>query len=449
MRPPNKLGAGEALAGIRNGTLTCAALMDATLNEIRRSEPRVHAWVAIDEEGALRRATAADRVPRDQRGPLHGLPIGVKDNFDTDDFPTECGGLAWKGRQPMRNAAVVQLAIDSGAIVIGKTVTTEYALRHAGATRNPYASDHTPGGSSSGSAAAVAACMASIAIGSQTNGSVLRPASYCGVYGYKPTFGLLPRDGLSPIAPSLDTVGTFARDLEGIALSVEVLSKRASSDQQHSGYTQAGLQEAVTHGPHRAWHVGFCRSPVWLRCDADTREQLEAFAKRLRGAIPSVRLFDVELPSEFHRAYEMHMVIQDAGVARSLSNLDASQRALLSESLKENLRKGEAIPDTQLLAALEFQRWARHAMDAVMDSVDVMIGPAATGEAPRTLMDTGDPVMQTLWTFTGTPALSVPFTRGKQSLPIGLQVTARREWDARVLGFAAFLEAKGFSLASE
>ncbi|MBE0594373.1 MAG: amidase [Gemmatimonadales bacterium] len=411
--------------------------MQSTLDEIRQREPALKAWVVLDEERAMACARAADSVPAAERGRLHGLPLAVKDTYDTAEFPTEWGGRAWTGRRPSRDALMVKRARAAGAIVVGKTVTTEYALLHPGPTRNPRNPVHTPGGSSSGSAVAVAAFMAPLGLGSQTNGSMLRPASYCGIYGFKPTYGLLPRTGLQPIAASLDTPGLFSRDLEGVAVAVEALAGADPEDEDSLGIAATGLVDAVRDGAGRPWRVAFCRSPVWDRCEVDARSRMEAFVGRLRAL---AEVTDIELPVGFEKLHENHMTIQDAGVAQHLHTLALEKPDDFSASLLQNIRRGREIPSSRLRDARDFQAWARAAMDTVLDDFDVVIGLAATGEAPATLATTGDPVMQTIWTFTGTPALSVPALSGASGLPIGVQVCARRERDADTLGFAAFLD---------
>lgn len=440
MNGANRLGAGEALRRIRDGSLTCAELMRATLAQIRSREPELKAWAALDESCAIYLADQADAAPRTARGPLHGLPLAVKDTYDTADFPTEWGGLHWRGRRPAHDARLVELARAAGAIVLGKTVTTEYALLHPGVTRNPHNPAHTPGGSSSGSAAAVAAFMAPLAFGSQTNGSMLRPASYCGVYGVKPTYGLLSRTGLQPIAAEVDTPGLFCRDLEGLAIALETLIGPDPEDPGSLGIRLGGLEEAVRHGPQRCWRVGFCRTPVWGRCDDDARGRMEDFVSRLKGFVEVV---DLELPSGFELLHGHHMVLQDAGVAAHLYESAARNPENFSSSLRDNIRRGHALSPYRIAEAHQFQSWAQASMDKVFDSMDVTVGLAATGEAPATLAMTGDPVMQTIWTFTGAPALSVPALIGARGLPIGVQVNARRRGDADVLGFAAFLEHAG------
>ncbi len=439
MTTASHLSAGDALRLIADGKLSCAEWMQATLDEIERSEPAIQAWVRYDAGRALAAAKLADATPRADRGALHGLPFAVKDTFDTFDFPTEWGGRAWVGRQSASDARMVALARAAGAIVIGKTVTTEYALLTPGKTRNPHDSATTPGGSSSGSAAAVAAFMAGAAIGSQTNGSMLRPASYCGVYGLKPTYGLLPRAGLPVIAAEVDTPGIFARDLAGLALSLEAMAAHEPTDPVSLQTPVRGLARALREGPARRWRVGFVRTAQWPKVDAGARARLEEYAKRISR---EAELIEVALPAEFERLHENHFILQDSGVARELWSRFTAKPELFSPSLAENIRRGQAISEDRVRAARKFQATLKASMDAVLSGVDIAIGAATTGEAPPGLDTTGDPLMSTIWTHTGTPALSAPRLTGPRGLPLGVQITARCGHDADVLAFAAFLEAR-------
>lgn len=436
----NLLPPAEAMRRLGDGSLDCSALMRATLDEIARREPELHAFATIDGVRAMAQAEAADRLPPDRRGRLHGLSLAVKDTYDTTDFPSERGSRLWSGRRPQDDAVMVARARAAGAIVIGKSVTTEFALMHPGPTRNPHHPSHTPGGSSSGSAAAVAAGMAMLALGSQTNGSMLRPASYCGIFGIKPSFGVLPRTGLQPIAMTLDTPGVFSRDLQGLATAVEVLSGQDEGDPDSHGPALGDLAATLCEPGRGRWRVGFCRTPAWDRCDADAQAAMLAFVGRVRG---SVEVTEVDLPAGFERLHDHHMVIQDSGAADQLQALARARPDDFSASLLDTVHRGSAITAQRRREALSFQAWARSAMDTVFDRFDVLMSLAATGEAPPSLSTTGDPAMQTVWTFTGTPALSMPALHGARGLPIGVQVSARRGRDADVLGFAALMQAQG------
>ena len=439
MSGASRLGAAQALDRVADGSLSCTEWMSATLQEIERREPGVQAWVRYDGERALAAARRADAVPLPQRGRLHGLPLAVKDTFDSFDFPTEWGGKPWLGRQPRQDARMVALARAAGAIVIGKTVTTEYALLTPGKTRNPHDLASSPGGSSSGSAAAVAACMAPLALGSQTNGSMLRPASYCGVYGLKPTYGVLPRMGLAVIAPEVDTPGIFARDLGGLARALEVMAAHEPDDPASVELPVRGLEAALAAGPARGWRVGFVRTPQWGKVDPAARALLEEYVGRVARHADVIEL---ELPRIFEQLHANHFILQDSGVARQLWPIYAEKPQLLSSGLAENVRRGHAITEAQAREARELQGRLRAQMDAVLSGVDVAVSAATTGEAPATCDTTGDPVMSTIWTHTGTPALSAPRLTGPRGLPLGVQITARRGQDAAVLAFAAFLEAR-------
>lgn len=439
MDTANRLGAADALRRVAQGSLSCAEWMRATLEAIEQREPAIQAWVRYDPDSALAAAVRADAAPRSERGMLHGLPFAVKDTFDTFDFPAEWGGRAWLGRQPALDARMVALARAAGAIVIGKTVTTEYALLTPGKTRNPHDHASTPGGSSSGSAAAVAACMASLAIGSQTNGSMLRPASYCGVYGLKPTFGLLPRAGLACIAAEVDTPGIFARDLAGLALGLEAMAAHEPADPASLDLQVRGLARAIEDGRRRRWRVGFVRTPQWPRVDAGARAALEAYVARVAK---EADVIEIALPPEFERLHENHFILQDSGVARALWRELSEKPELFSPGLADNIRRGHAIAEDRVREAREIQVRLKASMDAVLSGVDVAISAATTGEAPPTLDITGDPLMSTIWTHTGTPALSAPRLTGPRGMPLGVQITARCRHDADVLAFGAFLEAR-------
>jgi Asp-tRNA(Asn)/Glu-tRNA(Gln) amidotransferase A subunit family amidase len=436
MQLSDGIDAGELLQAIEEGRTSCSEAVEASLRTIESREPEIRAWAFRDAERSLAWAHQADRIPKSERGRLQGLPLGVKDIIDTVDFPTEYGSPAWTGHRPRRDALCVSFAKRAGAILLGKTVTTEYALREPGPTRNPHRLEHTPGGSSSGSAAAVATGMASVALGSQTNGSMIRPASYCGIYGFKPTFGLIPRAGVAELAPTLDTVGVYSRDLEGIARTLEAIVGPDNADPHNQQRSLQGVVAALATRRTRRWRVGFARTSVWDRVETGTRELLESFASRLAA---HADVSELSLPASFDAMLTCHTVVQEAGVAANLSPAFLRTPGSFSTGLSEMIARGRKISREQLAEALELQRQLCAQMDEVLDGFDVAITAAATGEAP-TLDTTGDPIMSTVWTLTGTPALSVPRFTGPGGLPVGLQVVSGRNRDADVLAFAAFLE---------
>ncbi|MSP67697.1 MAG: amidase [Alphaproteobacteria bacterium] len=437
----NHLRAGEALRLIQAGELSCEELMRATLAEIERRDPVVRAFVCLDPERALAAARAADAVPKERRGPLHGLPAAIKDTYDTADFPTAYGiqSAPWRDHRPAKDALVITRMRQAGALIPGKVTTTEWAYRMPSATTNPRDPKRTPGGSSQGSAAAVGAHMALIGVGSQTNGSMIRPAAYCGVYGHKATWGLIPRTGLAPFSPTLDTPGGYANDLEGLARLMEVMIGPDPDDQDCRGRAGTAILPALKSGLARKWRVGFVRTPRWGDVEPAIRQICDDFAKRL-GRVAAVE--EVTLPADFAAIWDhLHVDIQFAGLARQAiaARVEAKPEEF-SEAMREGVRRGRSISDATYAELRQRQRGLARAFDGVLAGVDVAIGPSALDEAPIGIANTGRPTMQTLWTFTGTPSLNVPYFTGPNGLPVGLTVGARADRDADCFAFAAFLE---------
>ena len=404
------IGAAEAVAQLSRREISAEKLVRRCLARIAEREPVVQAWEALDAEAAIAEARRIDAL-RD-RPPLYGLPIGVKDLIDTADLPTAYGSPIHRGHQPSRDAESVRRLREAGAIVLGKTVTTEFAVYSPGKTRNPHDPSRTPGGSSSGSAAAVADGMVPAALGSQTAGSVIRPASYCGVMGFKPSFGLLPLEGVHPLAPSLDTLGLFVRALDDIPLLVSVL---AASPLQIR--------------PARP-RLGFCRTEAWAHAALETQTAVEQAAKALGAR-------DVDTGASFAGLIDAQIAIMGAEAAETLGD-EPEER--LSPKLREFLRAGAKVTPNRLAAAREQAERCRREIDATFEQVDVLLTPAAVGEAPEGLGATGDPIFCRIWTLLGVPCLSLPVLKGPAGLPIGLQIVGRRGRDAELLAAAAWIE---------
>ncbi len=416
MTAPWELSASEALARLARGDLTAEALLRSLLDRIASEEPRVQAWAFLDPEAARAEARRLDRLS--PRPPLLGLPVGVKDIFDTADLPTECGTPALQGRRPAADAACVASLRRAGALVLGKTVTTELAFYRPGKTRNPHDPGRTPGGSSSGSAAAVAAGMVPAAIGSQTAGSTIRPASFCGVVGMKPSHGLVPLDGASPLSPSLDTVGIFARDPADLALLLPPLGVPL---------------DPVPGAPPR---LGLCRSPQWPLAEPATRDLLERTARRLAAAGAAVT--EVELPPECDGLFEAQKTVMAFEAARSLGPLRSRHEALLSPVLLELLRTGDATSADAHARALALAGRCRASLAGIFGRVDVLLTPAAIGEAPPGLESTGDPAFNRIWTLLHLPCLSLPAGRGPAGLPLGVQLVGPHRGDGAVVAAASW-----------
>lgn len=420
MPPLNQLSCTEIAQGIAAGAFTAEAVVRDCLDRIAAREPTVHAWATIDPEHALAQARALDRGPR--RGALHGVPIGIKDVIDTADLPTEMGSPIYQGHRAACDAACVAVARAAGAVILGKTVTAEFAGMFPGATTNPHNPAHTPGGSSSGSAAAVADMMAPAAFGTQTGGSVLRPAAYCGVIGYKPTFNLINRAGIKFAAESLDTIGVMTRTIDDAELiTATVIGKEPARRTMES-----------------APRLGLCRTPLWDTAQPETRHAVEDAAARLAAAGASVR--DIALPGEFSRLFHASReTINNYERSKSMAGDWASHGDRISKVLGDRIKLGMTTPHEEYLAALRLAEDCRAKIELAFDGLDAMISPCVKGEAPRGLNPTGDPAFQQFWTVLYGPSMSLPTHRGPNGLPVGLQVVARRYDDDRLFACARWI----------
>ena len=433
----NWLSATDAARAIADGAVTSEQIVEACLERIREAEPQVQAWAHLDPEHARAQARTRDEERREGRptGPLHGVPVGIKDILDTGDLPTEDGTPLHAGRTPDRDATVVSLLRQAGAVILGKTVTTECAYFHPGKTRNPHNPEHTPGGSSSGSAAAVAAGMVPLALGSQTNGSTIRPAAFCGVYGFKPTHGLFPRGGMLRLSRTLDHVGLFARSLEDIALLAEQLAGYDERDPDTRPRARPPFVATLAGEPPLPPRLALVRGPAWDRVEKETAEAFEELAQTLGEEA----IKPLELPEAARDAMGWHRTIMEAEMAANLDLEWERGREQLSAALRALLERGRAV------SALEYQRAVARIpllnadLDVVFDRVDALLTPAAPGTAPRGLDATGDPSFCTLWTLCGMPAVSLPLMQGANGLPLGVQLVGRRGDDARLLRTARWL----------
>ncbi|MGH8635681.1 MAG: amidase [Burkholderiales bacterium] len=416
MTEPNRLSATEALARMRAGTLSAEALMAASLDRIRAREPEVRAWVHLEAAAALERARGLD--PASMRGALAAIPLGVKDVLDTGDMPTQYNSPFYAAFRPRVDAACVAMARREGAIIVGKTVTTEFASRVPGPTCNPHNPEHTPGGSSSGSAAAVADFMVPIAFGTQTGGSVIRPAAYCGVVGYKPTFGSINCAGMKHLSESLDTIGVLARSVEDCALTVHATSGRLLPD-------FAGAD----HAPR----IGLCRTSRWDKASHATHAILERAAQTLsqRGAA----VLEMALPPEFDRLYDEQQVISNFDMARGLAAEWRAQPALLSEHMRRQVELHIDMPRSRYTEATRHAGQCRSQFARLLaeSAVDVLLTPSAPDEAPEGLASTGDSLFNRNWTLLGAPCVTLPAGTGPNGLPIGVQLVGGRDDDERML----------------
>jgi len=404
MESLNQLSATEAAARFAAGTLKSEALVAACLERIGQREKDVQAWAHIDPELALAQARARDKEPRRTR--LHGIPVGVKDVLDTADLPTEYGSPIYRGNRTTCDAACVAQVRELGGVILGKTVTTEFATRHPNKTRNPHNLKHTPGGSSQGSAAAVADRMVPIAFGTQTTSSIIRPAAYCGVVGYKPSFGLVNRAGVKALSDSLDTVGTLTRTVPDAALIVEELS---------------GVPVTSFDGVQRVKpRIGFCRTPYWRQADRLTQEALEEAVPRLERA--GAKVAEVDLDGEFARLVEVQVTISTYEMSRALAYERTRFPDLISEHLMGRLLGGGRVTRVEYEEAQAIAQRCRARLVDVFRQHDALLSPSAMGEAPEGLGSTGDPVFGASWTVLHGPAVTVPAFHGPRGLPLGAQI---------------------------
>ena len=407
---------------------------------VREADSEIQAWAFLDPNYALAQARAADelRLSGKPIGPLHGVPVAIKDIFDTADMPTEYGSALYAGNTPVRDAMVVSLLRAAGAVILGKTVTTEFATYAPGKTRNPHNPDHTPGGSSSGSAAAVAAGMTPLALGSQTNGSTIRPASFCGVLGFKPTHGLISRHGVLVLSRTLDHVGLFARTVEDIALLAEQLVGYDERDPDTRPRARLPLVEVAAEEPPLEPMFAFVKTPYWERADEETKEGFAELIEHLGDRVEEIELF----PSA-GEAWGWHCTIMEAEMAANLECEWDKGRDRLSESLRAQLQRGREVKAIDYQRAIARIRPIHESFVELFEQrYDAILTPAAPGGAPKGLASTGDPSFCTLWTLCGMPTVSLPLLESANGLPIGVQLVGPRDGDARLLRTARWLAAR-------
>ena len=419
----HELSAAQAAALLLRRELKAEDLVRACLERVAARNDDIHAFTHVDAVSALAQARALDAGPI--RGPLHGLPLGVKDLFDTTDLPTAYGSAIYAHHRPVADAASVTLCREAGAIVLGKTVTTEFAYFTPGPTVNPHNALHTPGGSSSGSAAAVADHMVPLALGTQTAGSIIRPAAYCGVVGYKPSLGRVVHAGVKSLSPTLDVIGSFGRSVDDAALLGAVLTG------------DLRLMDKQVHG---ALRIGLFQSPSWPQAEAETQKAWEQATHAL--AKNSDNCQDLTLSQDFGELIQLQKDVMAYEMARSLSFERLRHREALSTALQALLDTGMAIPGAQHAANLQRTADWRLRIDALFERHDVLLTPSTTGAAPEGLAATGDPLFCRSWSLLGLPAVHLPFMHNAKGLPVGLQLVGRLGEDHKLLAAARHIHDK-------
>jgi amidase len=423
MKALNQLKAIEIVQAIAAGKTTAEAVAKVCLEHIAAREPQVRAWQFLDPDLVLKQARALDA--RGTVGPLQGVPVGVKDIIDTADMPTEYNSPIYAGHRPKADAACVALTRRAGGLIMGKTVTTEFANRHPGPTMNPRDPRRTPGGSSSGSGAAVGDRMVPLALGTQTTASTLRPASFNGCVGYRPTWGDIRCVGVKEAAGSLDTLGIIARSVEDVALYRDVLL----------GSRPEPLPEDIGAAPR----IGFARTHLWQQCEPTTQSMMEDCARRLARAGATVS--DVTLPEEFERVEDAHRWISSYEFARNFSWEIDNHWERISRTLRENrLRDGLGCSFEKYREARSFAEACRARVDGLLADYDILFTPVAAGEAPLGLDSTGNASFCAIWTTMHVPAMSLPLFRGPNDLPVGAQVLARRNADRKLFMAARWVQ---------
>lgn len=422
---------------LASGALRAREVAQAAMDRVRAREPEVQAWVWLDEGHVLAEAERLDALRASGRpvGPLHGLPVGLKDIIDTRGIATANGCTLDEGRVPTEDAWIVRRLKAAGALIAGKTVTTELAFLHPGKTRNPANPAHTPGGSSQGSAAAVAAGMVPLAVGTQTGGSVIRPASYCGVVGYKPSFGMIPRTGILTQSPSLDTVGVFATSVEAAALIADVLCGDDPADRATSPAPAPRLFDtAVAKVPVTPTFALVTDPGLGQTQAADMTGAMEELAARLgEGA------FALDLPGVFRESLAVRERINFAEMAKFYYRYERLGWDRLSDETRTAMEAGKAVMARDYIAALDWPVMLNAALDEIFDRCDAIVMPATPGPAPEGLGATGTAAYNAPWTFCGVPVVTLPLFEDTQGMPLGLQVIGRRGNDARLLRTARWL----------
>ncbi len=433
----HRLTAVAAAEAIRDGIISSEALVSACLARIDAVDGDIEAWTHLDNDYALAQARAADEARQAGKpiGPLHGVPVGIKDIIDTADMPTQLGSALYAGRQPREDAYVISRLREAGAVILGKTVTTELAVFHPGKTRNPHNPAHTPGGSSSGSAAAVAAEMVPLALGTQTNGSMIRPASFCGVVGYKPTYGLIPRVGVLEQSAPLDQIGVYARSVEDVALVAEQLIGHDAGDPYTQPRVRPPLLATARQEPPVEPRLAFVKSPVWDQAEADTQA---AFAE-LVAFLGEAQVEEYDLGTGLDDVVEWHRCIMEADLARSFAKEYDKGEDKLSAVLRGMIERGQKVTAVGYNNAMRNVPRINTLLGELFLEFDAILTPATIGSAPAGLDATGSPIFCTLWTYLGTPAISLPLLQGANDLPLGVQLVGERHDDARLLRTARWL----------
>ena len=431
------LKAEELALKIKDSQLTSVEICEKYIERINKFEKDVKAWAHFDKKLLIEKAVEADEYRRSGKplGPLHGVPVAVKDIVGTLDMPTECGTVIRKGKSYSQNAEIVDLLLAAGAIVMGKTATAELAYLGPPKTTNPHDHSRTPGGSSSGSAAAVASFMAPLSIGSQTGGSIIRPASYCGVVGYKPTYGLISRNGVLKTSEKLDHIGVFGRSVEDVALLSKVLIKKDNFDSATVHYSAENMLAETKKGPLFEPKFIFYKTDYWKNIEKKSREAFEYFIKSFKK---NIEVFDN--PSYFKDIHKYHQIMYETDLANNFGLYYKKYKKKLSKPMQDAIVKGNKHSAKEYAEALDFMKRSYESYEEVFEDYHGVLSPASPGVAPKSLKSTGSAEFNKVWSYLGTPCISLPLLQGEANMPLGVQLTGAKYDDHRFLGIANWLE---------
>ena len=431
------LSTNELVAKLRDGQISSVEVCSHYIERIKKFEKDVKAWAHFNKKELLEKANEADEYRKSGKplGSLHGLPVAVKDIIGTLDMPTECGTIIRKKMTGSQDAEVVNLLKIAGAIVMGKTETTELAYFHPGKTKNPHDYSRTPGGSSSGSAAAVAAHMAPLSIGSQTNGSVIRPASYCGVVGYKPSYGLISRSGVLKQSDKLDHMGIFGKSVEDVALLAKTLIKKDLYDSSTIHYSADEMLDVCKKGPIFEPKFIFYKTKNWKKIDKQSQKSFEFLIKTFKK---NIEVFDT--PSYFDYIPKYHKIIHETDMANNFYEYYKKSKKKLSKEMTSAIERGLKYSSKEYVEAIDFMKQSYESYKEVFEDYHGILTPATTGVADKGLKSTGSPEFCTIWTYMGLPAISLPLLAGANNLPLGVQLIGDKLDDLRFLGIANWIE---------
>ena len=421
---------------IKNSELTSVELCEKYIERIDEFEKEVKAWAFFDKKILLEKAKEADDYRRSGKPIdfLHGIPVAVKDIIGTVEMPTECGTSIRKGKSYSQNAEIIDLLISEGAIVMGKTATSELAFLGPPKTTNPHDYSRTPGGSSSGSAASVASYMAPLSIGSQTGGSVIRPASYCGVVGYKPTYGLISRNGVLRTSQTLDHIGMFGRNVEDVALLAKALIKKDNQDLASIHYSSENILAETKKGPLFEPKFIFYKTNHWKMIEKKSRDAFEYFIKSFKN----IEVFDT--PSYFKDIHKYHQVIHETDLANNFSIYYKKFKSKLSKYMQDAISRGNKYSAKEYAEAIDFRKQSYESYKEVFEDYHGVLMPSSPGVAPKGLKSTGTAEFNKVWSYLGTPCISLPLLEGENKLPLGVQLIGDKYDDHRFLGVARWLE---------